>query len=87
MIKEVLKEISKVRVYSTSSIANNLNINEELVEEAIFQLIRMGYIVEDETSPDCNVKCSGCAYSSICNAKSIKTLSITEKGKLLLENI
>ena len=39
MLKEVLKEISRIRVYSTTSIANNLNMDEELVKEAIFQLV------------------------------------------------
>ncbi|NLK42844.1 MAG: hypothetical protein GX300_00415 [Tissierellia bacterium] len=87
MLKDVLKEISRIRVYSTSTIADSLDIDEELVKEAIFQLIRMGYIVEDETSPTCEVKCSGCAYSSICNTKAIKTFSITDKGRLLLNKI
>ncbi|NLY86061.1 MAG: hypothetical protein GX077_06895 [Tissierellia bacterium] len=87
MLKEVLKEISRIRVYSTTSIANNLNMDEELVKEAIFQLIRLGYIVEDETRPNCDTKCGGCAYSSICSISTIKTLRITDKGKLLLNNI
>lgn len=87
MLKEVLKEINKTRIYSTSALANSLSIDEELVKEAIFQLIRMGYIVEDEASPSCESKCSGCAYSSICNTSTIKTFTITHKGKLLLNNI
>lgn len=87
MLKELLKEISRERIYSTSSIAKSLNIDENLVEEGIFQLVRMGYIVEDETSPTCDSRCRGCAYTSICNTSKIKTLTITDKGKHLLNKI
>ncbi|MCK9443458.1 MAG: FeoC-like transcriptional regulator [Tissierellaceae bacterium] len=85
MLRKVLYEISKSRLYSPSNIAKELNISEALVEDAIGQLIRMGYVSQDETSPTCDTKCSSCAYSSVCNTVTIKTLSITSKGKTLLE--
>ena len=57
MLKNVLKEISIAKIFSTSVIAQNLNITEALVEEAIEQLSRMGYIEEDMGSPTCETKC------------------------------
>ena len=84
MLKNVLKEISIAKIFSTSVIAQNLNITEALVEEAIEQLSRMGYIEEDMGSPTCETKCSGCSISS-CNTTPLKTLSITKKGSKLLE--
>ncbi|MFA5576769.1 MAG: FeoC-like transcriptional regulator [Tissierellaceae bacterium] len=85
MLKKVLYEISKSRLYSPSSIAKKLNISEALVEDIIGQLIRMGYVSQDDTSPTCDSKCSSCAYASVCNTVTIKTLSITPKGRALLE--
>ena len=83
MLKDVLKEISIARIFSKQVIAQNLNKTEALVEEAIEQLSRMGYITEDMGSPTCETKCSGCSISS-CNVTPLKTLSITDKGSKLL---
>lgn len=85
MLKNILKEISIAKIFSKSLIAKNLNISESMVEDAIEQLSRMGYITEDMGSPTCETKCSGCSISS-CNVIPIKTLSITDKGSKLLEN-
>ncbi len=87
MLKNILKEISEAKIFSISLIANNLNISEALVEDAVEQLLRMGYIVEDMGSPTCETKCSGCSMKSLCKVVPIKTVSITDKGKKLLENI
>lgn len=85
MLKKVLYEINNSRVYSKALIGKNLNISETMVEDLVNQLIRMGYIDEDLGSPTCESKCSGCSISS-CKTIPIKMLSITEKGKKLLNN-
>ena len=85
MLKNVLKEVNDSKVFSKILIGRNLNISEALVEEAVAQLIRMGYIIEDETSPTCETTCSGCAYTSVCNTVTVKTFSISAKGNSLLE--
>lgn len=87
MLKNVLKEIYNSRIFSISLIAKNLNISEALVEDAVAQLLRMEYIVEDMGSPTCETKCSGCTMKSFCNTVPIKTFSITDKGEKLLENM
>lgn len=86
MLKDVLKEIKEVKVYSKPLIAHNLHISEEALDDMLRQLIRMGYLSEDLGSPTCESKCSGCHVSS-CNTIPIKMLSITKKGeKLLIDN-
>lgn len=87
MLKDILKELSIARVYSTEDIARKLEIAEALVEEAIGQLARMGYIVEDMGSPSCDITCGSCSMSSLCNNVKLRTINITEKGKKLLKNI
>lgn len=85
MLKDVLKAISVAKVFSVPAIAKDLDLSEDMVEAAIEQLGRMGYITEDMGSPTCETKCSGCSLSS-CNTIPLKTISITDKGRKLLEN-
>lgn len=86
MLKAVLIEIRNSRILDISSIAKKLNITEILVEELIAQLERMGYVVEDMGSQTCENKCSTCTISN-CTTIPLKTLSITDKGEKLLNNI
>lgn len=86
MLKEVLREIKEVKVYSKPLIAHNLKISEEILDDILLQLIRMGYLSEDLGSPTCESKCAGCHVSS-CSTTPIKMLSVTKKGeKLLIHN-
>lgn len=83
MLKEVLREVKEVKVYSKPLIAHNLKISEEVLEDMLSQLIRMGYLSEDLGSPTCESKCAGCHVSS-CSITPIKMLSVTKKGENLL---
>jgi len=85
MLLNVLKEIKEARLYSKSHMARNLNISEEILEDMVQQLIRMGYIKEDLGSPTCESKCSGCSISS-CNTIPIKMISLTEKGEVKVKS-
>lgn len=87
MLKDVLKEISNAKIFSIPLIAKNLDISEALVEDAVKELSRMEYIVEDMGSPTCETKCSCCSMKAFCNSVPIKTITITHKGKKLLKNI
>lgn len=86
MIKDVLKEISIAKVLDTNKIAKKLDLTEALVEEAIDQLSRMEFVIEDMGSPTCETKCSSCPLSS-CDSTPLKTLTITEKGQKVLDNM
>lgn len=80
MLKKVLNEIKNAKVYSKHQIAKNLDVSENVLDDMIRTLIRMGYLNEDLGSPTCETKCSGCSVSN-CNTTPIKMLSITEKGE------
>ncbi|HAE91290.1 HTH domain-containing protein [Tissierella praeacuta] len=86
MLRDVLKEISNAKVFSVSLIAKKLNISETLVEDAVKELSRMNYIIEDMGSPTCETKCSGCSMKAFCNTVPIKTISLTDKGMKLLKH-
>lgn len=85
MLKDVLRKIYGSQVFSSSTIAKELDISQSMVDEMVTQLIRMGYISEDLGSPTCQSKCAGCSISS-CKTIPIKMLSITDKGKRLINN-
>ncbi len=84
LLINVLQEISDADYISKSSIAKRLNKDVALVDDAMVQLINLGYLREYDFG-NCDLPCSGCAYASLCNNKtSFKTILITEKGKNLL---
>ncbi len=87
MLKDVLKEINDSPGFSKSSISKNLNTSKEVVEDLIGQLVRMGYIDEDMSSPTCSTACSSCAYARNCSTIPVKMYRVSEKGKKLLKNI
>lgn len=85
MLKDVLKEINDSDYISKTNIAIKLNKSESLVEDAFFQLKRMGYIKEESSISNCNFKCGNCPYSTSCHNIPIKSIKITEKGERLLQ--
>lgn len=87
MLKDVLKEISKLSGFSKSTISKNLNIPIEMVDDLINQLIRMGYLDEVLGSPSCETSCGSCPYARSCNTTPVKMYKITHKGNQLLKNI
>ncbi|WP_236911779.1 FeoC-like transcriptional regulator [Clostridium sp. Cult1] len=85
MLREVLKEIKDADYISKSNIALKLNKSESLIEDAFSQLIRMGYIRQNDNSiTNCDIGCGNCPYASSCNKTYIKSIIITERGKKLL---
>lgn len=88
MLEAVLKEIKKNGYLAKTQIAAALGISPGLVEEAITQLINLGYLqVEKKNcSPaSCHQKCAGCPLARQCGRElPFQTLVITEKGEKLL---
>ena len=78
----------KTGYISKTKIAAALQTNPGLIEEALTQLISLGYLkVDDENSPPghCGLKCAGCPLSRRCAQQlPIKAITITEKGERLL---
>ena len=83
MLKNILNEIYKSQVYSKTDISKTMDVSEDMIESAMDQLVRMGYLIEEMGSPICESKCGSCAYSR-CSTIPIKMFTITDKGKKLL---
>ena len=86
MLKNILKEIYSFKIFSKPDISKNLNISEDMIDNGIGELIRMGYIIEEMGSPICENKCKSCAYSR-CSTIPVKMFTLSDKGKKLLEII
>lgn len=88
MLEAVLREIQKNGYLSKNQIAAALGTSPGLVEEALTQLINLGYLkVEDGSSPPaaCGQHCAGCLYSRQCARRlPFKTVVLTGKGERLL---
>lgn len=87
MLKELLGEIERAAYISKANLAVKMGQPLELIEDGLAQLIRLGYLKEDQGIPDCESFCKGCPYARMCNQVSLTTMSVTEKGRLLLEKI
>lgn len=84
MLKDILNIINRDGFISKSKISTELNMSDELVEFGFNDLLRMGYLLEDNTSFQCEGSCSGCAYGNSCKKEIIKTYIISEKGNNFL---
>ncbi|HPZ16702.1 MAG TPA: FeoC-like transcriptional regulator [Sphaerochaeta sp.] len=84
MLKELLARIDRDGYFSKSLLARELNKSEEVIDDALSQLLRMGYLKEDE-SPSCSSSsCSGCAFANFCHKEVVKMYQVTDRGKALL---
>lgn len=83
MLKDILRILFDTKMYSKSNIARELNISEDMVELAIEDLIKRGFLAEEEAGPSCTGSCIGCSIKN-CNKEVVKSYHITEKGLKLL---
>lgn len=86
MLLEILKEVNNRNAYSKSQLARKVNISEGVIEHLLMQLKEKGYIKEENIN---NNECSSCpSYNKGCSKalseKPINVLTITEKGKKLI---
>jgi DNA-binding transcriptional MocR family regulator len=84
MLKRLLNEIYRSEVFSKADFSKKLNLSEEMIDSAMEELVRMGYIIEEMGSPICESKCKSCAFSK-CTTLPIKMFTISDKGEKLLE--
>lgn len=85
MLKRLLNEINRSTMFSRTDIGKKLNISDEMIDNGIDELVRMGYIIEEMGSPICENKCKSCAYSR-CTTIPIKMFTVSDKGKKLLKS-
>lgn len=84
MLKDLLVEVNKADYLSKALLARNLGQPVALIEDGLTQLVRLGYLHEDEGLQNCDLPCGKCPYASMCNKTPVKTMAITEKGHKLL---
>ncbi|HHT50809.1 MAG TPA: winged helix-turn-helix domain-containing protein [Eubacteriaceae bacterium] len=80
MLKEILRIINREGYISIVSIAKELNISGQLVEDGVKQLVRMCYILEEKTGEDCSTFCGNCPFAKNCSKEIVKTYNISDKG-------
>lgn len=85
MLRGILKIIQRDGYISRTKLARELDVSSELVDQAIGELLRMGYLVEDKTGADCPTVCSKCPYAKNCGKDIVKFFSISAKGQRYLE--
>ena len=87
MLKETLKLIDDTNLYSDLYISETLNISKDMAKSLVEDLIRMGYLIEDVSSPTCETSCNRCPYARSCNSTPVKTFKISSKGERLLKKV
>lgn len=95
MLIRILKKLTEGGIYSNSSMARELGIDEGIVEQMIIQLQHKGYIEKD--SMDCCPQGCGCGSkectkkSSCCGSNSsnasVSIWRVTDKGRSTLKRV
>ncbi len=80
MLKDILKKVNDEGYFSKSALAKSLNSSEQTVEEALNQLVRMGYLIKEETSQTCATACSTCPMAKSCGKEIVQMYRLTDKG-------
>ncbi len=64
MLTEVLRIVSQGGIHSRKGLARQLGVSEELLEQMIEELARLGYL--KSIVGDCNNRCAGCPFAAEC---------------------
>lgn len=84
MLQEMLEIINREGYISRTMLSKELDTPIEVIDEGIEQLLRMGYISEENTSEGCATFCGNCPFANNCSKEIVKTFKITDKSKTLL---
>lgn len=81
MLRNMLAIIKRDGYISRTSLAEELKVQESMVDEGIDQLLRMGYLIKEETGENCSVTCAKCPFAKTCHKDILTTyVMATEKG-------
>jgi predicted ArsR family transcriptional regulator len=79
MLDRLLSLVGQGGVHSYTDLARQLDVTEELLEQMLQDLARMGYLRRVGT--DCEENCKGCPLSSLCAVgRSGQVWALTERG-------
>lgn len=78
MLESLLKMLQEGGVHSPTDLAGRLGVDQELLEQMLADLERLGYL--RQVSGDCSSHCAGCPFEGLCVASGGRIWSLTGKG-------
>jgi Mn-dependent DtxR family transcriptional regulator len=79
MLKRLLSLLGQGGVHSYASLARQLDVSEDLLEQMLEDLARMGYL--RPVANGCEAHCAGCRMAETCAIGSpTQVWTLTEKG-------
>lgn len=85
ILGDILRIISRDGYISRTQLAKELNVFKEIIDEGINQLLKMGYLLEDDTGEGCSTFCTKCPYAKNCSKEIVKVFRISDKGNRFLK--
>lgn len=79
MLKNILEIIQREGYISKSMLAAELKMSEDVIEDGLTQLERMGYLEKEETGQGCLSACANCPFAKNCNKEIIQTYKMHPK--------
>ena len=84
MLDRLLQILAEGGTHSYADLTRALGVGEELLQQMIEDLARMGYL--KPVGADCQAKCEGCPVAGICAVGGRgQVWSLTEKGSQIAE--
>ena len=84
MLERLLSLVGQGGVHRYADLACQLGVSEELLEQMLQDLTRMGYL--RPVADGCEPRCSGCLLAKSCAiGGSTRVWALTEKGRRLVE--
>jgi predicted ArsR family transcriptional regulator len=79
MLDRLLSLVSQGGVHSYADLARQLDVTEELLEQMLQDLARMGYL--RSVAEGCEAQCAGCPLAETCAVGGpTRVWTLTEKG-------
>lgn len=80
MLDRLLRQVGQGDVHSYADLARQLAVSEELLEQMLQQLVRMGYI--RLVANRCGIHCAGCPQTRACAIEDrARVWALTEKTR------
>jgi len=79
MLERLLSLVGQGGVHSYADLARQLDVSEELLEQMLQDLARMGYL--RPVADGCEAQCAGCSMAETCTIGGpTRVWALTEKG-------
>jgi predicted ArsR family transcriptional regulator len=80
MLERLLSQVGQGGIHSYADLARQLAVSEELLEQMLQALARMGYL--QPVADECGIRCSGCPQTKDCaTGGPARVWALTDKTK------